>query len=91
MFYDMFSDKEDFAQCSFHYDELILKYHYENHMFMETLRELKFEPCLQLRAPSGQKKKKEIIEGTINHLFLSPVGKFTDTLGDYVFPWMQHV
>lgn len=31
----MFSDKEDFVQCFYHYDDLILKYHYENHMSLQ--------------------------------------------------------
>lgn len=36
-FYSMFSDKEDFVQCFCHYDDLSLKYHYENHMCLQKI------------------------------------------------------
>lgn len=33
----MFGDKEDFVQCFYHCDDLILKYHYENCMCLQKL------------------------------------------------------
>lgn len=33
----MFSNKEDFVYCFYHYDDLILKYHYENHTCLQKL------------------------------------------------------
>lgn len=45
-------------------------------------------------APSGQKKKKEIIEVVRNHIFLSSLGRSANAPNDGVFlqNWMfQHV